>query len=382
MKFLGILICVVLCLGAAPVRAENSVPLNTSVYSVDAETGLVLFEHNANIVRPPASTIKLMLMFLVAEGIERGDWSLDTPIETTRKAQRMGGTQVFLHAGEVHTLRALMLAVAVASANDAAMAVAEGLWGTEEAYLAAMNLRAVELGMATSEFHSVHGLPPDRGEQPDRTTARDMALLARAAVQHAQVIEWTNTVSFEMRPGKGKAYTTNTLMRQMPECDGLKTGFISASGFCICATATRGDIRVVSVVMGHPEKQGRFDLAESLLLDGLDSLIKAPALTRETADAPAVPVRNAEATELTLAIPEDLWVTVKKQDWQNLNVVYSHPEYLVAPLTAGVEVGEVRVELGDEVLARTALRVPEDIIEVGWKTRFGRAVDDFFSVAD
>ena len=128
-----------------------------SLIAIEAETGMILYEKNADIVRPPASMIKLMQMLLVSEGLREGKWTLDQPITASRKAQHMGGTQVYLEAGDVFPLDHLMKAVSVASANDATMAVAEGLWGSEDAYKEAMNKRAQELGMKSSVFYSVHG---------------------------------------------------------------------------------------------------------------------------------------------------------------------------------------------------------------------------------
>ncbi|MCH7909931.1 MAG: D-alanyl-D-alanine carboxypeptidase, partial [Candidatus Hydrogenedentes bacterium] len=326
-----VLLGIALCLQSAAAMAQE-LPGGISAFSIEAETGLVLLEHNADVVRAPASMVKIMLMLLVVEGLERGDWTLQTPIEASRHAQRMGGTQVYLHEGEVHPLEALMIAVAVASANDAAMAVAEGLWGSEEAYLANVNERARELGMDSSEFHSVHGLPPDRGEEPDKTTARDMATLARTCVRHPQILEWTNTVSFELRPAEGKKYTTNTLMRQMPECDGLKTGYIRSAGFCITATAEREGLRIISVVMGYNDNRARFDLAGRLLQEGLDDVRKERVVIRGVTPAPTVRVANSETKAVALEFSDDLWVTVRRSDWDRILVVLDHPEEMRAPM--------------------------------------------------
>lgn len=378
--FVAIVVSVLFTIQSA--SAQMKLPDEVSAYSIEAETGLLLYEHNAGEVRAPASMIKLMLMLMVMEGVERDDWSLDTRIEASRKAQRMGGTQVYLDKGEVHSLENLMLAVSIASANDAAMAVAEGLWGDEESYLAAMNVRAQELGMLDSDFHSVHGLPPDRGEEPDRTTAHDMALLARACVSIPKILQWTSTHGFEFRPGEGKKYTTNKLVREMDECDGLKTGFIRASGFCITATATRDDIRVISVVMGYRDKKERFKVAERLLLDGLDTVRRDLVVAQDVQESPIVSVADSETERIELAIENELWITARAQDFEKFEVVFDHPDELAAPLEANTEVGEVRVEFQGDVLARSALLITEDVEEAGWVWKIERAVTDFFSVAD
>lgn len=376
---------VIVCLGVtacAGARASDFIPPGTSVYSFEPESGLVLFEENADTVRPPASMIKLMLMLLVAEGIDRGDWNLDTPITATMHAQRMGGTQVFLAAGEVRPLEKLMEAVAVSSANDAAMAVAEGLWGSERAYLETMNARAQALGMKDTEFHSVHGLPPDRGEEPDRTTARDMARLAQACVQHPQILAWTNLERYRFRPGEPYRYTTNKLIREMPESDGLKTGYIRAAGFCITATAPRGGLRVITVIMGHPNSRARFELARRLLNEGLDSLRKDRVLERDTVEHPEIPVENGTLETVALDVTDDLWATVLRKDWDRINVVWDVPDRIAAPASAGTAVGEVRAEMDGRVLSRASLVLARDVDSATWTWKVTHAVRSFLGVAD
>lgn len=368
------LLCALVAWGSISAQARDY-----SAISVEAETGLVLYEHDADFRRPPASMIKLMLLLLVVEGIEGGDWSLETEITATRHAQRMGGTQVFLAQGETISLDKLMYAVAVSSANDAAMAVAEGLWGSEEAYLAVMNRRTLELGMASSEFHSVHGLPPDRGESPDRTTARDMALLGRECVKYPQLLRWTSTIRYQFRDGEELRYTTNKLTRRMPASDGLKTGFISAAGFCITATAQRDDIRIVAVVMGHDNKEERFDLAERLLNSGLGTVQKDRIVVKGETPLPSVSVENSEIVELTLEVPEDIWVTVKKEDWGRIGLAFDHPSQVQAPIAALTELGTLSVVLDGKVLARSTLIAPVAVEEAGWMWKLERAVKSLFS---
>lgn len=375
----------VLCLGlttSLSVYAGERIPRGTSVISMEAETGLVLLEHEADTVRPPASMIKLMLMLLVAEGVERGDWTLDRPITASMHAQRMGGTQVFLAAGETRPLNKLMQAVAVSSANDAAMAVAEGLWGSEEVYLDVMNQRAAELGMEHTTFRSVHGLPPDRGELPDETTARDMARLGRACLQHPQILEWTNLERYRFRPGEPYRYTTNKLIREMDESDGLKTGYIRASGFCITATALRDGVRVLTVIMGHPNSRQRFQLARELLNEGMASIRKDRILIREAIQRPEVPVENGKVPVVPLEVTGDLWITTRDEDWDRVEIVWDMPQALLAPVEAGEEVGEVRAELDGDVLTRAGLVLAAGVEEATWTWKVERKIRSFLGMAD
>ena len=246
-----------------------------SAVCVEAGTGRVLHETHGALVRPPASMLKMMLMLLVAEGIEAERWRGDTVISVSARAAAMGGTQVFLSEGETRTLEELMQATAVASANDAAMAVGEGLWGGEAAYLRAANERAQRLGMRDTVLRSIHGLPPDPGELPDETTARDMATLARACVKMPRILAWTSRKSIRFRPGAAEVYNTNKLLWRLEGCDGLKTGYIRAAGFCLTATAERSGVRLVCVVMGAPSYRDRYNVASALLEAGFARIRRA-----------------------------------------------------------------------------------------------------------
>ncbi len=333
---------------------------------IEAQTGLVLAEENPDAPRPPASMVKMMLMLLVAEGLADNRWTLDTPVEATQHAQSMGGTQVFLAKGEVVPLGQLMRAVAVASANDAAMAVAEGLWGDEASYLTRMNKRAAELGMVNSEFHSVHGLPPDPSEKPDRTTARDMAILAQQCVKHPIILEWTAQKEFVFRPGESIKHNTNKLLWRMEECDGLKTGYINAAGFCLTATARRKDIRVITVLMGFDHSNNRFKRAKALIEEGFAEVRRVPAVTKGQILTRDVPVGNCETTRTSLIAREDVWVTVKAADVKRIEVVLGKAPTLEAPVAAGALLHKGQIRLDGEVLATVSVTVPSDLEAAGW----------------
>jgi len=362
--------------------AQSKIPPEVSVYSVEADTGLELFSHDADRVRPPASMIKLGMMLLVAEGLHAGQWTLEAPITASRHAEKMGGTQVYVKMGETYTLGRLMLAVAVASANDAAMAVAEGLWGSEEAYLEAMNKRLGELGMTNSVFRSVHGLPPDRGEQPDATTARDMAILSRECLKHPQIIEWTSTVRFKFRDEQAEFLSTNKLLQQMDECDGLKTGYIRAAGFCIAATAKRGDVRVLTVVMGHPDSAARFRLAKQQLTGGLESVRRGLVLAKDAVETPLIDVENGKADSVPVVVSDDIWATTRAEDWERVQLVWETPAKVTAPVMAGSEVGEVRAELDGHVLGRAKVVLGGSVDQTTWIWRTEKMIRTFLGSTD
>lgn len=334
--------------------AEYYAALPESVYCVEAETGIELVNRNADLRRPPASMIKMVMMLMVDEGVEAKKWSYDTIIPVSKNAEGMGGTQVYVKMGEKHPLESLMLAIAVASANDASMAVAEGLWGGKAQYLEACNRRAQELGMTQSLFHSVHGLPPSKGESFDLTTARDMAVLGRACVRRPKILEWTSRKELVFRESDGVKASTNKLLGVVPGCDGIKTGFIRAAGFCITATAARDGVRVIAVVMGDT-KRGRFESAGEVLEQGLGMVTRVRPVTAGMTVGRAVPVTNGVAPTVSLTARDVLETVVLKEDAGKLQLMVSAPAALAAPVAAGAEVGGVKLTLGDRVLGETAL---------------------------
>lgn len=313
--------------------------------------------------------VKMMQMLLVAEGLHEGAWTLDKQINVSRHAEHMGGTQVYLAAGETWTLGQLMEAVSVASANDAAMAIAEGLWGSEEAYKLRANERAAELGMTNTVFNSVHGLPPSPGEEPDHTTARDMALLGRICVQDPLILKWTSQRELQFRPNESIKHSTNKLLWQMDGCDGIKTGYIRDAGFCITASACRDDVRLIAVVMGDKRKQERFSSAKRLLEEGFAQVCRKELVAAGQAVGDPVAVANCETTSIKLAATEPISIIVKRNEADKITLVPELPTEITAPLQAGTEVGMIRALLEGRVLAAVPLAVQEDLAEasLSWK---------------
>ena len=342
-------------------------PPPISTICVDADSGIVISESNADMVRPPASMIKLLLMLMVVEGVEAKKWKLDAPINVSARAQGMGGTQVLIAAGETWPLEHMMRAVAVASANDASMAVAETLWGTEAAYLQAANARALEIGMTKTKITGVSGLPPDKGEEFDQTTARDMALLGRMCVAKPKILEWAGTKTFQLREKSALHESTNKLMSQMPDCDGLKTGFIRAAGFCITATAKRDDTRLISVVMGHQNKYTRFNDAQALLDAGFRVFRKIRLVRANDTIDTAVPAKGCPGESIKLLTANELWVKMKITDITSVKYSAVLPESIVPPVAIGVPLGTLVLRVNGEKIGEVPLLPPADLAPCGWK---------------
>jgi D-alanyl-D-alanine carboxypeptidase (penicillin-binding protein 5/6) len=271
-----------------------------SALVIDANTGKILFDDHAGTVVYPASVLKLMDLLIILEKVEQGKLSLDEMVQVTKEAAQMGGSQVYLDPKEQFSVEDLLYALAIQSANDAAVALAMHVAGSTEEFINLMNQRAKELGMKDSQFHSVHGLPPSKGQKPDETTAIDLAILARELAKRPEIFEYTGIKERSFRDGKFIMRTHNHLLGRVNGCDGFKTGYFQAAGFSIVATAQRGGVRIIAIVMGSKDRKIRNAKAEELLAKGFalvptmpdDAIVvSTPELAPEkieTADSPEV----------------------------------------------------------------------------------------------
>lgn len=256
---------------------------------VDAASGRVLFEDGADTRAYPASVLKLMDLLLVMEQIKAGRLKPADPVPVSARAATTGGSQVWLAEKEVFTVEDLLFALMIQSANDAAVALAEKVAGSTTAFVDLMNRRAQELGMTQTRFQSVHGLPPSAGQQPDVTTARDLVLLCRELLKHRETLLITSTRERPFRPqghpGQVIMRSHNHLLDDVAGCDGLKTGYFTAAGFSVAATAARDGQRVLAVVLGSSDRKTRDARARDLLEKGLATLA-ASASANPTPQAP------------------------------------------------------------------------------------------------
>jgi len=219
---------------------------------LNATSGKILEETNGRLKWPPASLTKLMLTYIVVEKIYRAELKLSDPVTVSRKAAGIGGSQVYLKEGEVFSLEELMRATLIESANDAAYAIGEFVAGSKEEFIHLMNEKARSLHMKDTEFHSIHGLPPSRGQLEDVTSCRDLAILAEKLLKYPVLLEWTSVRRTRFRNGTFMMTNGNRLLSKMPEIDGLKTGYYRRAGYNIVATAKKGDLRLVVIVLGSP----------------------------------------------------------------------------------------------------------------------------------
>lgn len=231
----------------------------------DATTGQILFAQNSEKQWPAASLTKMMVALLALEDIETGQLFLYSPAIISKRASQAGGRTINLRPGEVFSLEALLQAMLVTSANDAAVAVAERLKGSVEACVVAMNRRAQELGMDQTRYRTVNGMPPKGKTPPDISSADDMAVLARALLKHTEVLQWTSLSRIPFRNGRIMLPNTNHLVGKVSGVDGLKTGYTNKARFNLVTTAQRDRRRLIAVVMGGQSSQIRFRIARTLL---------------------------------------------------------------------------------------------------------------------
>ena len=247
---------------------------------VDASTGKVLFEDQADAKGYPASILKLMDLLIILEKIEQRQLSLQDQVPVSAKAAKTGGSQVWLAEKESFTLEEMLYALMVQSANDAAVALAEKVAGSTDGFVELMNKRAKQLGMNSTVFHSVHGLPPAAGQEHDVTTARDFSLLCRELLKHKDTLRYTSTRERPFRPNVANKTvimrTHNHLLGHVEGCDGLKTGYIAQAGFSIAVTASRNGQRVIVVVLDSADRKVRDAKAAELVAKGFAALTPAP----------------------------------------------------------------------------------------------------------
>ena len=323
----------------AEAQASLSLPCRAAVL-VDQASGAVLYEKDAARRVPIASITKVMTLLLTFEAIHDGRLTLDTPVPVSEHAASMGGSQIWLEPGEHFTLDEMLRAICVSSANDAAVAVAELVGGSEEAFVARMNAKATELGMADTSFKNACGLD----SEGHLSTARDVAVMSRAILNECpEVLQYSGIWTDTLRGGETMLVNTNKLLRRYEGITGLKTGTTGGAGVCITASASRGGLDLIAVVLGADSSAERFEAATRLLDYGFANYEAAPLpdlsgrplyLDLAGSDETAVPLDYS-------ALPDSL--LVPRGGAPSLTATVSLPERAQAPLARGSELGSVTV---------------------------------------
>lgn len=361
-----------LLLGCCPLPAaavELSLPVRGAVL-MDAATGTVLYEQNSHAPLPPASVTKIMTLLLVMEAIRDGRLHWEDPVSASATAAGKGGSQIYLKEGEVMTVRTLVKAVAVSSANDAACALAEQVCGTEAAFVDAMNLRAQQLGMKDTHFVNCTGLDDDPREREHLTSAYDIALMSRELItKHPVIREYTTIWTDTVRDGTFGLANTNKLIRYYDGATGLKTGYTSRAGFCLSATAQRDGLELIAVALGADSSQDRFQACKAMLDHGFATYALAVPQTQEPVQV-AVKLGTQARVSAVLADTTPLLV-LKSQRGQLRFSTQAQPE-LTAPVSRGQRLGTLTVYSGEQVLAQLPLVAEQSVPRLGYWEIFCR----------
>ena len=354
---------------AALTAAQPDLTLNCrAVCLIDQDTGTVLYEKNADQQMPIASITKVMTLLLTFEAIHDGRLTLDTLVPVSEHAYHMGGSQIWLEPGEQFTLDEMIKAICVSSANDAAVAVAELVGGSEQGFVQMMNDRAAELGMTNTTFHNACGLDTEG----HLSTARDVAIMSRQILTTCpEVLHYTGIWTDTLRGGATQLVNTNKLLRRYNGITGLKTGTTGGAGVCISASATRDGLNLIAVVLGAPSSKDRFEAATTLLDYGFAAWRAAPLPAME--DRPLlIKVKGSAEETVPLeysALPES--ILMPKESAAELTAQLTLPDELDAPVQQGQAVGMVRILAGESVLGEYDICAAADAPEMDFGTALG-----------
>lgn len=345
-----------------PRGGSGHAPPYTTACVMEPTSGTVIFEQDMHKPWPTASLTKMMVMLIVMEKLRDGGLKLTDQVTTSRTAAKMGGSQVYLKEGETFPLEEMMKAIVVHSANDASTAVAEYVAGSTEAFVQIMNKRAAALGMKDTRYYSVHGLPPGPGQTADVSSAYDGAILARELVKFPDILRWSAIDVTRFRHGTFELRNTNHLVRTFRGCDGLKTGYYSGAGFNVVATASRGALRLIAVVLGSARKAQNFNQAAILLSQGFLNY-EMHMVAKKNQPAPrAIAVTDGSVANFKPVWSDSVAVFLKRgQERDALKVDYRVPASVDAPVRAGQPLGEADVLLDGKRAATASLVAPQDI---------------------
>ena len=340
------------------VKAEDLTPNAESGILIEYSTGKILYSKKIDEKLAPASMTKIMTLLLIMEAVEEGKINLDDNISISTNASSMGGSQVFLDPNTEMKAEELIKSIAIASANDSAVAMAEAISGTTANFVSRMNSRAKELGCKNTNFKNVHGLD----EEGHYSTAYDMSLIARELLKHEQILKYTSTYEAYLNKPNGTStwmVNTNKLIKYYTGLDGLKTGFTKTAGYCLTSTAKRNDMRLISVVMKEPSSQVRNSETISLLNYGFSNY-KIKTILKKDLKLGTIEVQNGKKELADITILEDA---------TNLESINDNKEYsfnivtdkVKAPLKKGDKVGTLELTEQGTIIKRLNITVKENI---------------------
>ena len=359
-KIISILLSAVLLLCVLPaVRAEGlDVPAPSAIL-MDAATGTVLYEKNADEKLPPASVTKIMTLLLVMEALDSGSIGWGDMVTASETAAAKGGSQVYLEVGEQMSMDEMLKSVVVSSANDCATALAEHVAGSEAAFVEKMNARAAELGMENTHFVNCTGLDDGENASEHLTTARDIATMSRELLTHEEIKKYTTIWMDTVRNGQFGLSNTNKLVRFYEGTTGLKTGYTSTAGHCLSASAERDGMELIAVVLHCESSTDRFRSAKALLDYGFANY----ALADTRPEEPLQPVRVilGEESTLTPVLQQTAPILVEKGELMGITKTVTLCQEVEAPVAAGQQLGTLTLSTSTRTLAEIPIIAPQAI---------------------
>ncbi|MBQ7876136.1 MAG: D-alanyl-D-alanine carboxypeptidase [Clostridia bacterium] len=340
-KILASLLAVMLIFSVIEANAEGLELNGKSFILIECTTGKVLYEQNADERLAPASVTKVMTMLLVMEAIDRGEITYDTVVTASERAKSIGGSTIFLDTGEEMTIDDLLKGIAVASGNDACVAVAEHLSGSVEQFVAVMNNRAKELGMVNTNFVTCNGLDDDN----HYSSARDIAIMSRELLKHEDIFRYTTIWMDSLRGGRFQLANTNKLIRYYSGANGLKTGSTSKAKNCISATAKRDGMQLCAVVLGSDTSQLRFNAASTLLNYGFANF--AVKGTEGGEIMGEVLIKKGQSGKVRGVLESDCVTVTKKSEADSITKEINMYESVNAPVKKGDKLGEIVIKTND-----------------------------------
>ncbi|MED3563209.1 D-alanyl-D-alanine carboxypeptidase family protein [Bacillus xiapuensis] len=358
---------------------KNSTELVNNVRSavlIERDTGKVLFEKNSQEELPPASMTKIMTMLLIMEAIDQGKLNWNEKIRTSEYAASMGGSQIFLEPGEEMTTKQMLRGIAIGSGNDASVAMAERIAGSEEAFVDMMNKKAKELGLKHTFFKNTTGLPV-KGHY---SSAQDMAIMAKELLKYEDITKFTGMYEAYLRENTDKKFwlvNTNKLVRFYPGVDGLKTGFTAEAKYCLTATAQKDGMRVIAVVFGAPTSKERNAQVTKMLNYAFSQYQTHPMYKRNQVISKAHVSKGKEKTvEAVTSEPLSL-LTKKGEKTKDVKQKVLLKKNLDAPVHKGDKIGTIKLIKDGKVVLESPLVAKTDVKEAGWWTLYKRAFGMF-----
>ncbi|EMI09762.1 D-alanyl-D-alanine carboxypeptidase family protein [Anoxybacillus gonensis] len=379
-RFFYVLAITLLFFPIVSVHAEQpKVELATEARSailIERDTGAVLYEKNAHEPLPPASMTKIMTMLLIMEAIDQGKLKLDERVRASEYAASMGGSQIFLEPGEEMTVDDLLKGVAIGSGNDASVALAERIAGSEEAFVHLMNEKARQLGLKHTAFENTTGLPAKN----HYSTAYDMAMMAKELLKYDLITKYTGTYEDYLRENTNKKFwlvNTNRLVKFYPGVDGLKTGYTSEAKYCLTATAKKGNMRVIAVVFGAPTPKAR-NAQITKMLDYAFSHYETKPLYKKDETIAMLPVSKGKKKAVAAVTSEPISVLLKKgEKSEAVKTTWKLNEKVKAPVKKGDVLGTLIVKKDGAVIAKSPLVAKEQVEEANMWELFKRMFSSF-----